>query len=97
LGQSSRKKELIDQTIKVIKTIRKRLQATHNSQKSYADIRRRPFEFDVGDHVFLKVSALKGSIRFGQRRKLTLRFIGPFEILQNVGMVTYQLALPPSL
>jgi len=51
-------------------------------------------EFEVGDHVFLKVSPLKGSIRFGQKGKLSPRFIGPFEILQRVGSVV---ALPPSL
>ena len=54
-------------------------------------------EFDVGDHVFLNVSPLKGSLRFGQKGKLTLRFIGPFEILQRVGPVAYHLALPPTL
>ena len=52
---------------------------------------------EVGDHVFLKVSPPKGSIRFGQKRKLSPRFIEPFEILQRVGSVTYQLALAPSL
>ena len=91
------KVELIDQTIGIIKIIRKRLQAAQSRQKSYADKRRRPLEFEVGDHVFLKVSPLKGSIRFGQKGKLSPRFIGPFEILQRVGSVAYRLALPPSL
>jgi len=54
-------------------------------------------EFNVGDHLFLKVSPLKGSLRFGQRGKLTPRFIRPIEILQRVGPVAYCLALPPSL
>jgi len=89
--------ELIDQTIEIIKTIRKRLQVTQSRQKSYADNRRRPLEFEVGDHVFLKVSPPKGSIRFVQKGKLSPRFIGPFEILQRVGSVAYQLVLPPSL
>ena len=50
-------------------------------QKSYADVRRRPLTFDIGEHVFLKVSPLKGSLWFGQKGKLTPRYIGPFEIL----------------
>jgi len=84
------KVELTDQTVEIIKEICKRLQVVQSRQKSYTDIRRRPLEFKVGerplvfelgDHVFLKVSPLKGSIRFGQKGKLSLRFIGPFEIL----------------
>ena len=75
------KVELIDQTIEIIKTIRKRLQVAQSRQKSYADVRRRPLEFEVGEHLFLKLSPLKGSIRFGQKGKLSLRLIGTFEIL----------------
>ena len=67
--------------IEIIKTIRKRLQVAQSRQKSYVDVRRRPLEFEVGYHMFLKVSPLKGSIRFGQKGKLSPRFIEPFEIL----------------
>ena len=81
----------------MIKTIRKRLQAAQSRQKSYIDIRRRHLEFNVGDHVFLKVFQLKGSIKFGQKGKVSSRFIGPFAILQNVGLVAYRLPLSPSL
>ena len=57
----------------------------------------RPLEFEVGDHVFLKVMPKREVVRFGQRGKLLSRFIGPFEILERVGIVAYRLALPPSM
>ena len=66
-------------------------------QKSYTDVRRRPLDFKVGDHVFLKVMPKRGVVRFGKRGKLSPRFIGPFEILQRIGTVAHQLALPPSM
>ena len=91
------KVELIDQTIDVVNKIRERLRAAQDRQRSCADVRRRPLTFNVGDHVFLKVSPLKGSLRFGQKGKLAPRYIGPFEILQRVGPVAYHLALPPTL
>ena len=54
-------------------------------------------EFEVGDHVFLKVNPKRGVVRFGKRGKLSPRFIGPFEILERMGSVAYRLALPPSM
>ena len=66
-------------------------------QKSYIDVRRRPLEFEVGDHVFSKVIPKMGVVRFGKRGKLLPRFIGPFEILERIGTVAYRLALPPSM
>ena len=66
-------------------------------QKSYADVRRRDLEFEVGDHVFLKVAPMRGVLRFGKKGKLSPRFIGPFEILERVGAVAYKIALPPNL
>ena len=60
-------------------------------------MRRRPLEFEVGDHVFLKVMPKREVVRFGKRGKLSPRFIGPFEILERVGTVAYRLALPPSM
>ncbi|XP_073277649.1 uncharacterized protein [Primulina huaijiensis] len=66
-------------------------------QKSYVDIRRRPLEFEVGDHVFVKIAPLKGIMRFGRRGKLRPRFIGPFEILDKIGERAYRLALPQDL
>ena len=60
-------------------------------------MQRRPLEFEVGDHVFLKVMPKRGVVRFGKCGKLSPRFIGPFEILERVGTVAYRLALPPSM
>ena len=60
-------------------------------------MRRRPLEFKVGDHVFLKVMPKRGVVRFGKRGKLSPRFIGPFELLERIGAVAYRLALLPSM
>ena len=89
--------ELIQQTTYAIKIIKRRLKAAQDRQKSYADIRRHPLEFSVGNHVFLKVSPRKGISHFGFKGKLSPRFIGPFEILERIGPVAYRLALPPML
>ena len=66
-------------------------------QKSYADRRRRPLEFQRGDYVFLKVSPKKGVFRFSKKGKLTPRYTGPFEVIKVVGKVAYQLRLPAQL
>ena len=60
-------------------------------------MRLRPLEFEVGDHVFLKVMTKREVVRFGKRGKLSPRFIRPFEILERVDTVAYRLALPPSM
>ncbi|GKC89442.1 putative reverse transcriptase domain-containing protein [Tanacetum coccineum] len=77
--------------------IKDRLKAARDRQKSYADKRRKPLEFSVGDYVLLKVSPWKGVIRFGKKGKLAPRFVGPFEIIEKVGPVPYQLDLPKEL
>ncbi|GJX13177.1 putative reverse transcriptase domain-containing protein [Tanacetum coccineum] len=77
--------------------IKKRIQATHDRQKSYTDRRRKLLEFQVGYKVMLKVSPWKGVIRFGKRGKLNPRYIGPFKVLAKVGTVTYRLKLPDQL
>ncbi|GJX04653.1 putative reverse transcriptase domain-containing protein [Tanacetum coccineum] len=66
-------------------------------QKSYADIRRKPMEFNVDDMVMLKVSPWKGVIRFGKRGKLSPRYVGPFKIIERIGPVAYRLELPEKL
>ena len=73
--------DLIRDTSDKVGMIRKRLFTAQSRQKSYADVRRRPLEFKVGDHVFLKVMPKRGVIRFGKRGKLSSRYIGPFEVL----------------
>ncbi|RVW12300.1 Transposon Ty3-G Gag-Pol polyprotein [Vitis vinifera] len=89
--------ELVQETTDKIRVIRDRLLAAQSRQKSYADHRRRPLEFQIGDHVFLRVTPRKGVFRFGKRGKLAPRYVGPFEILQKIGEVAYKLALPPQL
>ncbi|XP_028798676.1 uncharacterized protein LOC114754096 [Neltuma alba] len=86
-----------DITTRKIDLIKQRLLTAQSRQKSYADRRRRPLEFDVGDHVFLKVSPLTGIGRSIKAKKLTPRFIGPYEILERIGPVAYRVALPPHL
>ncbi|GJR32198.1 putative reverse transcriptase domain-containing protein [Tanacetum coccineum] len=75
----------------------RKIQAVHDRQKSYVDVRRKPLEFQVGDKVMLKASPWKGVIRFGKRGKLNPRYIGPFKVLAKVGTVAYKLELPRQL
>ncbi|GJT56560.1 putative reverse transcriptase domain-containing protein [Tanacetum coccineum] len=89
--------EIIHETTKKIVQIRQRLQAARDWQRSYANVRRKPLEFQVGDRVMLKVSPQKGVIRFGKQGKLNPRYIGPFKILKRVGLVAYKLKLPEEL
>ncbi|KAI3802021.1 hypothetical protein L1987_30143 [Smallanthus sonchifolius] len=89
--------ELVFETSKKIVQIRNRMAAARDRQKSYADKRRKPLEFQIGDMVLLKVSPWKGVIRFGKRGKLNPRYVGPFKIMKRVGPVAYQLNLPEGL
>ncbi|XP_047978880.1 uncharacterized protein LOC125220785 [Salvia hispanica] len=73
------------------------MKEAQDRQKSYAGVRRTDLQFQVGDKVFLKVSPSKGITRFGVKGKLKPRFIGPYEILEEIGLVAYRVALPPSL
>jgi hypothetical protein len=89
--------EIVRETTEKVALIRDRLKTAQSRQKCYADRRRRPLEFEVGDHVFLRVSPKKGLVRFRRGGKLAPRFIGPFQILSRVGEVAYRLALPSEL
>ncbi|GKC14919.1 putative reverse transcriptase domain-containing protein [Tanacetum coccineum] len=89
--------EIIHETTEKIFKIRDRMQAARDRQKSYADKRRRPLEFEVGDKVMLKVAPWKGVVRFGKRGKLNPRYVGPFRIIERIGPVAYRLELPQEL
>ncbi|KAI3697692.1 hypothetical protein L6452_30788 [Arctium lappa] len=89
--------EIVQETANKVKSIRERLKAAQDRQKSYADNKRRSVEFQVGERVMLKVSPWKGLIRFGKRGKLSLRFLGPFTILERIGLQAYKLDLPPEM
>ncbi|GKA81852.1 hypothetical protein Tco_0788600 [Tanacetum coccineum] len=89
--------EIVQQTTEKIVQIRNRLQAARDRQKSYADTRRKPLGFQVGDRVMLKVSPRKGVILFGKHGKLSPRYIMPFKILARIGPVAYKLKLPQEL
>nr|GEX47210.1 putative reverse transcriptase domain-containing protein [Tanacetum cinerariifolium] len=77
--------------------IKSRIQAARDRQKSYADVRRKPLEYQVGDRVMLKVSPWKWVIRFGKQGKLNPRYIGPFKVFTKVGTVAYILEIPQQL
>ena len=89
--------DIVKDTKEKVQVIGQRLKAASDLQKSYADLKRRNIEYEVGDKVFLKVSPWRKILRFGQKGKLSPRFIGPYEILERIGPVAYQLALPPEL
>ncbi|GJR53026.1 putative nucleotidyltransferase, ribonuclease H [Tanacetum coccineum] len=89
--------ELIEVTNEKVVIAKEKLKEARSRQKSYVDHHRRELEFNLGDRVFLKVSPCRGVRCFGIKGKLSPRFIGPFEILDRIGKVSYRLALPPQL
>ncbi|KAJ0513979.1 putative nucleotidyltransferase, Ribonuclease H [Helianthus annuus] len=89
--------DVVQETTDKIAQIRDRISAARDRQKTYADLKRKPQEFEVGDMVLLKVSPWKGVARFGKRGKLNPRYIGPFKVLERIGTVAYKLDLPAEL
>jgi hypothetical protein len=88
--------DIIDEAGATVRHIQENLRAMKSRQESYANKRRQPLEFEVGDHVYLKVSLMKGVKRIGVKGNLAPRYIGPFPILEKCGTVAYKLELPPS-
>ncbi|GJW70072.1 putative reverse transcriptase domain-containing protein [Tanacetum coccineum] len=89
--------ELIQETTEKIIQIKQRMQAARDRQKSYADLKRKPIEFQVGNKVMLKVSPWIGVVRFRKWGKLNPRYVGPFKVLEKVGEVAYKVELPEEL
>ncbi|GKF37266.1 hypothetical protein Tco_0114024 [Tanacetum coccineum] len=85
--------ELVHETTNKVVLIKEKLKAARDRQKSYADNRRKPLEFEVGDQVLLKASPWKGVIHFGKKGKLAPRYVGPFKILERIGPIAYRLRL----
>nr|GFA96069.1 putative reverse transcriptase domain-containing protein [Tanacetum cinerariifolium] len=89
--------EIVQETTEKIVQIKQRIQAAPDRQKSYADLKHKPMEFQVGDKVMLKVLPWKGVVHFGKRGKLNPRYVGPFKVIDRVGSVAYKLELPKEL
>ena len=77
--------------------IRERLKVVTNRHKSYANMKRKDIRYEIDEKAFLKVSPWKKVMRFGKMGKLSPRFIGPYEVMEKVGLVAYRLALPLEL
>jgi hypothetical protein len=89
--------DFVEEAEEQVRAIQKNMATTQARQKSYADKRRKPIEFEVGDHVYLKVSPMRGVKRFGVKRKLEPRYVGPYRIIEKSGRVAYKLSLPHEL
>ncbi|XP_049348985.1 uncharacterized protein LOC125813545 [Solanum verrucosum] len=89
--------DLVHQAMEKVKVIQQRLETVQSQHKSSADVRRRGLEYSIEDWVFLKVSPMKGVMRFGKKGKLSPRYIGPHKVIRIIGQVAYELELPQGL
>jgi hypothetical protein len=89
--------DLVEEAKSIVRQVQENLKAVKSRQETYANKRRQPLEFKVGNRVYLRVSPMKGMKRFGINGKLAPRYIGPFPILEKCETVAYKLDLPPSL
>ena len=89
--------ELLEQTTEKVRMVRDRMHASQSRQKAYSDCKRRPLEFDAGDHMFLRVTRTTDVGRALCSRKLSPKFLGPYQISRRIGPMAYEIALPPQL
>jgi hypothetical protein len=89
--------DLVEEAESIVHQVQENLKAVKSRQETYANKRRQPLEFKVGNRVYLRVSPMKGVKRFGVKGKLAPRYIRPFPILEKCGTMAYKLDLPPSL
>ena len=89
--------DLVTEAEEKVRVIQANLKAAQSRQKSYFDKRRDPLQFEVGNHVYLRVSPTRGVQRFGMKGKLAPRYVGPYEIIETCGPVAYRVRLPPQL
>jgi hypothetical protein len=89
--------DLVEEAESIVRRVQENLKAAKSRQETYANKRHRPLEFEVRNHVYLRVSPMKGVKRFGVKGKLAPCYIRPFTILEKCGTVAYKLDLPPSL
>jgi hypothetical protein len=89
--------DLVTEVEEKVKIIQSNLKTAQSRQKCYADKRRKPLQFEVGDFVYLRVSPIRGVQQFGIKEKLAPRYVGPFKILEACGPVAYRLQLPYQL
>lgn len=85
--------EMLEESLKTVKMVQVRMKGTHDRQKSYVDLKRMDL-LAIGDKVLVKVFPMRSVVKFRKKGKLTLRYIGPYEILERMGDVAYKLALP---
>jgi len=89
--------ELLEQTTEKVRFVRDRMQASQSRQKAYADHRRRPLEFVAGDRVFWRVTRTTGVGRTLRSKKISPKFLGPYQISRRIGPIAYEIALPSQL
>jgi hypothetical protein len=89
--------DLVEEAEATVRRMQDNWRAAKSCQETYANKRCRPLEFEVGDHVYLRVSPMKGVNRFGVKGKLAPRYVGPFPVLEKCRTVAYKLDLSPSL
>ncbi|XP_075500128.1 uncharacterized protein LOC142538715 [Primulina tabacum] len=89
--------EIVQLTVEKVAIIRERFKTAQDRQKSWADLKRIPLEFEIGEKAYVKVYPMKGVVRFSMSGKLNPRYVGLFEILEKVGTLAYRLALPPDM